>query len=57
MSDTLWEFATGAVIVAVIFMLARPGSPAANAIKVVGDALTSLVKTATGYQFGSNSNG
>jgi hypothetical protein len=52
-SDTVWELITGAVIVAVIFMLVRPGSPAAAAVIVMSDGLSALVTTATGYTGGS----
>lgn len=48
-AKTVWEIITGTVIVAIIFMLVRPGSPAASAIKQISDALQSLVTTATGY--------
>lgn len=34
---------------AVVFMLVRPGSPAAVAIKDVTTALSGLVQTATGH--------
>lgn len=49
MSDTLFSFITAIIIVAVIFLLVRPGSPAGTAIKDVSNALAGLVKTATGY--------
>jgi hypothetical protein len=49
MSDDIWQFLVGVMIVAVVFMLARPGSPAAVAIKDVTTALSGLVQTATGH--------
>jgi len=47
MSDNIWSLITGAVILGVVFMLMRPGSPALQAVTSVSSALTSLVKTAT----------
>ena len=46
MGDVAWSFLGGALIVAIIYMLARPGSPAAAVISDTGAALTSLVKAA-----------
>jgi hypothetical protein len=48
MSDGIWSLVTGVVIVAIVFMLVRPGSPGANAIADVSSALTALVTTAAG---------
>lgn len=45
----IWQVITAAIILAVIFMLVRPGSPAATAVKDVSDALQALVKTSTGF--------
>lgn len=47
--DTIWETITGAIIVAIVYVLVRPGSPAATAVTQVSDALQALVKTATDY--------
>ena len=47
--DTIWQTITGAIIVAIIYMLVRPDSPAATAIAQVSDALQNLVTTATAY--------
>lgn len=49
MKDEIWQFIVGVMIVAVVFMLVRPGSPAAVAIKDVSTALSGLVQTATGH--------
>lgn len=49
MSDTVMTFVTGAIIVAIVFLLVRPGSPAGTAVKDVSSALAGLVKTTTGY--------
>lgn len=49
--DLTWELVTGAIIVAVIYMLVRPGSPAASAVEQVSAALSALVATATQYQY------
>lgn len=45
-----WEIISGCIILAIIYMLARPGSPAATAINDVSSALTALVTTAVGSQ-------
>lgn len=49
MIDNVWQLVIGVMIVAVIFMLVRPGSPASVAIKDVTTALSGLVQTATGH--------
>ena len=48
------EIITGAIIVAILFMLVRPGSPAAAAVQQVSDALSALVATSTQYQYSPN---
>lgn len=50
MNDAIWEFLIGVIILAIIFMLARPGAPAAAAIQDVSNALSGLIRTATDYQ-------
>jgi len=50
MSDNIWQFLIGVMILAVVFMVARPGAPAAAAIEDISTALTNLVKTTTQYQ-------
>jgi len=47
--DDVWQFIIGVMILAIIFMVARPGAPAASAITDVSTALANLVKTATDY--------
>lgn len=49
MNDMIWEFLIGVMMTAIIFMLVRPGAPAAAAIQDVSTALANLVKTATDY--------
>lgn len=49
MKDTLWELLVGVFIVAVVFMVARPGAPAAQAVSNISGALEELVKQATHY--------
>lgn len=49
MSKNIWSVISGVIILGIIYMLVRPGSPAASAVTQVGDALTALVQTATGY--------
>jgi hypothetical protein len=46
----LWDFLTMAIILAILYGLARPGSKAAQAIADVSTALIALVGAATGYQ-------
>jgi hypothetical protein len=46
--DIAWEFLVGIFVVAVVFMLARPGSPAAQAVADVSNALAAMIGTATG---------
>lgn len=53
-SDDLWQILSGIFIIAIIFMLVRPGSPAAQAVSDISDALAALIKTATNYQAGNN---
>jgi hypothetical protein len=55
MTDTAFQLVTAVIIVAVVFLLVRPGSPAGTAIKDVSTALAGLVGTATGYTFQSGS--
>jgi cbb3-type cytochrome oxidase subunit 3 len=45
--DTIWMILIGVVMLAVLYMIVRPGSPAAKAIADVADALTALVATST----------
>lgn len=49
MRDYAAQFLAGALYVAILYTLVRPGSPAAGAIKTVGSALTAVVGSATGY--------
>ena len=48
--DDIWQFIIGTIILGIIFMLVRPGGPAAAAINDVSKALSGLVRTATDYQ-------
>lgn len=54
MSKNIWAVISGVIILGIIYMLVRPGSPAATAIQQVSDALTALVQTATGYTSGQS---
>ncbi len=47
--NVIWEFVIGSVYVAIIYTLVRPGSPAADVVKTVSDALVGVVTSATGY--------
>ena len=49
MGDYVWQFVVGVMFLAIVFMLVRPGSPAAIAIKDVSTALSGLVQTATDH--------
>jgi hypothetical protein len=53
----LWELVTGVIIIAIIFMLVRPGSPAGTAVTDLSEALAALVGTATGYTSSSGTTG
>lgn len=43
------EFVVGIVYVAIVYALVRPGSPAADVIKAITDALSGVIGSATGY--------
>jgi hypothetical protein len=45
--DTIWSMVTGILVIVVVFMLVRPGSPAAKAVADVSNALANMIKTAT----------
>ncbi len=47
--DLTWHIIVGLFIIAITFMLVRPGAPAARAVTDVSNALASLVKQATQY--------
>ncbi|HEY6275596.1 MAG TPA: hypothetical protein VIX86_04620 [Streptosporangiaceae bacterium] len=49
MGDHLTSALVGVLILATLFMLVRPGSPALSAVKAVSDALGALVGAATGF--------
>lgn len=57
MNDAIWEFIVGVMILAIVFMLVRPGAPAAAAIQDISKALAGLVKTATDYTVSGTSTG
>jgi hypothetical protein len=48
--DMIWQVIIGALMIAVIYMLVRPGAPTATAVTDISDALSALIKTATDYQ-------
>lgn len=50
MSDHIWSGIIGALVVALVYMLVRPGSKAATAVTVVGDAMGAVVGSVTGWQ-------
>lgn len=47
MGSTVADVLTGIFLVAVVYVLVRPQSKAADAVKLFGDAVATLVKTAT----------
>lgn len=47
-SGVIWEWIAGIILLAVLFMLVRPGAPAAGAIRDVSNTLATLIGTATG---------
>lgn len=47
--STLAQFITGTVVVAIIYMLVRPGSKGPVIAGQVSDALSDLVRSTTGY--------
>lgn len=48
-SDNLVFFITGCIYIAILYVLVRPNSPGAAAVKTVSDALVTVVKNASGY--------
>lgn len=44
----MWDLIAGFFLIAIIYMLVRPGSPAAQAVQDLGNTLTALISTATG---------
>ncbi len=44
-ASTVWSLLTGILVVAVVFMLVRPGAPAASAVTGVTDALANMITT------------
>ena len=52
MSQDIWAVLTGAVIIAIIYVLVRPSSNTAQVLNTLTDALTNMIKTAAGSQPG-----
>lgn len=44
----MWDLIAGFFLIAIIFMLVRPGSPATQAVQDTSNVLASLIATATG---------
>lgn len=55
MSTTVWEVVAAIFVIAIVYMLARPGSPAAQAVSDLSDALKNIILTATGGTSGPGS--
>lgn len=49
MSGIATNLVAGAVYLAILYALVRPGSPAAAVVKTVSTALVAVVGSATGY--------
>lgn len=49
-TETIWQLLTGAVVIAIIYVLVRPSSNAGQAVQDIGNALAALIKTAAGSQ-------
>lgn len=45
----IWDFLTYVVILAILYTLVRPNSPAETAITDISKAMIAVVGTATGY--------
>jgi hypothetical protein len=45
----VWEWLTGAVIVAIVYVLVKPGSSAGTAIANIEAALAAVIQKASGY--------
>jgi hypothetical protein len=45
MSDIIWTYITGAIIVGILFVLVKPNSHGAQMVADVSNALAGLVKT------------
>lgn len=48
MSQNIGSFLAGIAILAVIYMLVRPGMPAAQAVQDLSNVLAAMVRSATG---------
>lgn len=49
LKDDISTFVTGFALLAIVFMLVRPGMPANQAVRDVSDALSAMTRTATGW--------
>lgn len=47
-SETIWRLVTGVLVLAILFVLVRPGSEAGTAVKDVSAALQKIVTAAVG---------
>lgn len=48
MSDLIWRVVAGVLVLAILFVLVRPGSQAGQAVKDLGGAMTKLVTSVVG---------
>jgi hypothetical protein len=47
--DIAWQFLIGSLMIALVYMLVRPGAPVSAAIEDVSNALSGLIRTTTDY--------
>jgi hypothetical protein len=47
MKDNIWGLLAGIFLVAILYMLVRPGSPAVTAITSISSALENIISMAT----------
>jgi uncharacterized membrane protein YdcZ (DUF606 family) len=45
----LWDLLAGVIVLAIVYMLVRPGSKGTQIVTVLGNALTALVAQTTGF--------
>jgi hypothetical protein len=57
LKDDISTFITGFALLAIIYMLVRPGMPANQAVKDVSDALVAMTRLATGWSATQNGSG
>jgi hypothetical protein len=46
LGDGMWSLLWGIIIIAIVYMLVKPGSVASTAVKDIGTAMTNIVTSA-----------